>query len=336
MAFAAPLAAGAGEAAAGSAAASASSGAAAGTAARSGAAGASRAGGASSARGSAGRSARTTSSRGSSSATSVNPAEVAGSAGPLTDPPGGDGGDPLEGQEASSGSTDPSRSSSSTSSSSDAFTRAVRRAQPSQQVAGGLLAALVVYPVLLNFLQGGSPQVKRWFRAKFLNRVGNESSSSTTGVANASLGGAKAGATIVNASSSGTSSGGSGSSANAPPSTAGSSKAAIAIAFARAQIGLPYVWGGNGPPKHKGFDCSGLTKKAFEAAGVTLPRVTTLQILAGKGVKRADLQPGDLVFPNPRHVGIYTGNGMFIEAPRTGLNVREVKVWGFLTARRVV
>jgi cell wall-associated NlpC family hydrolase len=203
---------------------------------------------------------------------------------------------------------------------------AAQKARPSQQVAGGLLAALVVYPILLNFLQGGSPQVKRWLKAKAFNVTSTPGAASTTvkPKRNPSSGG-----NIGNAGMT------SGTGATSPPvgsSSSTGSAAGTAIAFARSKIGLPYGWGKAGPDA---YDCSGLTSKAYAAAGISIGRTTLQQIFAGTEVKRADLQPGDLVFAHPRHVAIYTGNGRIVEAPRTGLNVREVPIWGFWRARRV-
>lgn len=108
--------------------------------------------------------------------------------------------------------------------------------------------------------------------------------------------------------------------------------AAVAIAYARAQQGKPYKWGATGPDA---YDCSGLVQAAFKAAGISLPRTSYQQITAGTKVDRADLQPGDLVFPNLGHVQIYTGNGQIIESPHAGATVVERPSWGFLTARRV-
>ncbi|MFF3510159.1 NlpC/P60 family protein [Streptomyces sp. NPDC002573] len=133
-------------------------------------------------------------------------------------------------------------------------------------------------------------------------------------------------------SSSSTSSGSSGSSTTAPSagSTAtGSSyatKAEKALAFARAQIGKPYVWGATGPGS---YDCSGLTQAAWKAAGVTLPRTTYDQVNVGTTVPLADAQPGDLIFfyDDISHVGMYIGNGMMIHAPKPGAYVREESVY---------
>ncbi|MET7489766.1 NlpC/P60 family protein [Streptomyces sp. NPDC005538] len=125
-----------------------------------------------------------------------------------------------------------------------------------------------------------------------------------------------------------TSSGSSTSTSSSSSSTDGSyaTKAAKALAFARAQVGKPYVWGATGPGS---YDCSGLTQAAWKAAGVTLPRVTTDQVNAGTTVSLADAQPGDLVFfyDDISHVGIYIGNGMMIHAPKPGAYVREESIY---------
>ncbi|WP_077059478.1 C40 family peptidase [Streptomyces sp. MP131-18] len=108
-----------------------------------------------------------------------------------------------------------------------------------------------------------------------------------------------------------------------PPADGGSnaSQAQAAIAFAEAQLGKPYVWGATGP---NSFDCSGLTQAAWRAAGVEIPRVTWDQVNTGTQVSRDALQPGDLVFfyDDISHVGLYTGDGMMIHAPRPGEAVR--------------
>ncbi|MFD9434952.1 NlpC/P60 family protein [Streptomyces sp. NPDC060002] len=103
-------------------------------------------------------------------------------------------------------------------------------------------------------------------------------------------------------------------------------KAEKALAFARAQIGKPYVWGAMGPGS---YDCSGLTQAAWKAAGVTLPRTTYDQVNAGTTVSVADARPGDLIFfyDDVRHVGVYIGNGMMIHAPKPGAYVREEPVF---------
>ncbi|KUN98953.1 C40 family peptidase [Streptomyces caeruleatus] len=103
-------------------------------------------------------------------------------------------------------------------------------------------------------------------------------------------------------------------------------KAEKALAFARSQIGKPYVWGATGPDS---YDCSGLTQAAWKAAGVDIPRVTYDQVNAGTTVPLSSAQPGDLVFfyDDVTHVGIYIGNGMMIHAPKPGAYVREESIY---------
>ncbi|GKQ36931.1 transglycosylase [Streptomyces sp. A012304] len=110
-----------------------------------------------------------------------------------------------------------------------------------------------------------------------------------------------------------------------------SEQAAGAIYFAQKKLGTPYLWGGNGTAEQGGrFDCSGLTKAAYESVGITLPRVANDQYNAGPHPSRDELLPGDLVFfsPDPTnsraidHVGIYVGGGYMIDAPYTGAVIR--------------
>ncbi|MBB4930160.1 hypothetical protein F4561_000980 [Lipingzhangella halophila] len=104
------------------------------------------------------------------------------------------------------------------------------------------------------------------------------------------------------------------------------------IAAAESQVGVPYVWGGETPDG--GFDCSGLVQWAFAQTGVSVPRVTHDQWWAGTHVDYSDAERGDLVFwrNDPTapdyisHVAIYLGDGMMLEAPRTGLDVRVTEV----------
>ncbi|MFA3873855.1 NlpC/P60 family protein [Streptomyces sp. MMCC 100] len=122
------------------------------------------------------------------------------------------------------------------------------------------------------------------------------------------------------------SSGGTGSSGSSTPGTSNGTKAESALAFARAQIGKPYVWGATGPGS---YDCSGLTQAAWKAAGVTLPRTTYDQVNAGTTVSVSQAQPGDLVFfyDDISHVGLYIGDGMMIHAPKPGAYVREESIF---------
>jgi cell wall-associated NlpC family hydrolase len=106
-----------------------------------------------------------------------------------------------------------------------------------------------------------------------------------------------------------------------------SSYASGAIAFARAQIGKPYLWGGTGPDA---FDCSGLTMMAYRSVGIDIPRTAAQQWDWGPRVSPSQVQPGDLVFfvgalgtpAAPGHVGIVIGHGLMIDAPSPGFPVR--------------
>jgi cell wall-associated NlpC family hydrolase len=99
------------------------------------------------------------------------------------------------------------------------------------------------------------------------------------------------------------------------------------IAFARQQIGKPYLFGGTGPDE---FDCSGLVMMAYRAAGINIPRTSEDQWLWGPRVPAGHEQPGDLVFfagadgttLAPGHVGLVIGHGMMIEAYATGFPIR--------------
>ncbi|KAB2343115.1 hypothetical protein F8566_35750 [Actinomadura rudentiformis] len=103
-----------------------------------------------------------------------------------------------------------------------------------------------------------------------------------------------------------------------------SGSARVALNFAYSKLGTPYVYGGTGP---NGYDCSGLTMRAWEAAGVNITRTTNSQYAATKRIAKSDLQPGDLVFfRNLGHVGLYVGNGKMLHAPRTGRNVEIVSI----------
>jgi cell wall-associated NlpC family hydrolase len=102
-----------------------------------------------------------------------------------------------------------------------------------------------------------------------------------------------------------------------PTTSSYATKAAKAIAFAKAQLGKPYVWGATGLST---YDCSGLTQAAWGAAGVSLPRTTWDQINVGTRISISHVQPGDLIFYNSTndHVAMYIGNGKIIQAPHTG------------------
>ena len=102
-----------------------------------------------------------------------------------------------------------------------------------------------------------------------------------------------------------------------------------ALVHALAQVGKPYVLGGNGPDV---FDCSGLIQQAYLSAGVSLPRLASQQRFAGRQVSIDDLRPGDLLYyqdgssPRSGHISMYAGNGLAVEAanPRRGVRVRDL------------
>ena len=108
-----------------------------------------------------------------------------------------------------------------------------------------------------------------------------------------------------------------------PPSGGGggSGSAAAAVAYARAQVGKPYCYGGAGTAC---FDCSGLTMMAWRQAGISLPHSSAAQYNVGRRISASELQPGDLIFYySPiSHVSIYIGGGQRISATHTGDYVR--------------
>jgi peptidoglycan DL-endopeptidase CwlO len=118
--------------------------------------------------------------------------------------------------------------------------------------------------------------------------------------------------------------GGNGSSAPTTYTGPTSTQADKAVAFAYAQLGCPYVYGGTGPC-NLGYDCSGLAQAAWAAAGVAIPRDSYEQWAALPHIPLSDLQPGDLLFYNGiGHVAIYVGGGYIIDAPQTGMDVEKI------------
>jgi peptidoglycan DL-endopeptidase CwlO len=118
---------------------------------------------------------------------------------------------------------------------------------------------------------------------------------------------------------------------NPPPPSGG---AAAAIAFARDQLGEPYVWGAAGPDS---WDCSGLTMGSWAAAGVQLSHYSVSQYYETTPISYSQIKPGDLIFwatdsndPNTIfHVALYIGDGQMIQAPRTGrdVEIQDVFYW---------
>ena len=112
------------------------------------------------------------------------------------------------------------------------------------------------------------------------------------------------------------------SSLKAARSAAGvSGRAGLAIKFAFKQIGDKYVFGADGMIY---WDCSGLTMRAYQTAGVSLPHSSAAQSRMGKSIPFSQKKPGDLLFfGRPvSHVGIYLGGGKMVHAPRSGSRVK--------------
>ena len=139
-----------------------------------------------------------------------------------------------------------------------------------------------------------------------------------------------------------------GSSNSSSSSSSTSSSVNAVLNLAAKQLGKPYVWGAQGPSS---FDCSGLTYYVYKnAAGVTLPRVSSDQSRYGTTVSKSNLKAGDLVFfdtsgPNNgavSHVGIYVGNGQMIHASSSSSKIVQVSIetsyWknAYVTAKRVL
>lgn len=134
-----------------------------------------------------------------------------------------------------------------------------------------------------------------------------------------------------------------GSVSNGPAAATQTSVAAASLStdivdLAEDQLGVPYHYGGITP---RGFDCSGLVYYVFRQLGLTVPRTANAQKAASLPVTKADLEPGDLVFfriagEMQLHVGIYTGEGEFIHAPKPGQKVSYAKLDARYWKRRYV
>ena len=108
-----------------------------------------------------------------------------------------------------------------------------------------------------------------------------------------------------------------------PPVTDAPTNGSEIVNYAKRFLGLPYVYGGNGPDS---FDCSGFTKYVYKHFGKNLPRTSADQYAKAKKISKSNLQPGDLVFftnggSSVGHVAIYMGNGKIIHAanPKRGV-----------------
>ncbi|MFI6298386.1 NlpC/P60 family protein [Nonomuraea sp. NPDC050790] len=117
-----------------------------------------------------------------------------------------------------------------------------------------------------------------------------------------------------------------------PVSGPGSTNGDIAANWALTQLGKPYVWAADGPGS---YDCSGLTMRAWERAGVRIDHWTGTQWTSGPHIPLRQLRRGDLLFfgritSDPgdiHHVGMYIGRGLMVHAPQTGDVVRIASMW---------
>jgi len=109
------------------------------------------------------------------------------------------------------------------------------------------------------------------------------------------------------------------------PATYPGGKHGVAVKFACAQIGKPYVWGSDGP---NSYDCSGLTLASWRKAGVSLPHNAARQREVTKRISRSELMPGDLVFyySDLHHMGMYVGNGWLVHASQAGVPIKMKRV----------
>jgi peptidoglycan DL-endopeptidase CwlO len=114
------------------------------------------------------------------------------------------------------------------------------------------------------------------------------------------------------------------SAARVAPAVSSKPAAGGVLGIAARYEGIMYVYGGTTPA---GFDCSGFTQYVFRQVGISLPRTAEAQRAATTPVSNP--QPGDLVFfGSPAyHVGIYAGNGMMWDSPRTGKAVALRSIW---------
>lgn len=114
-----------------------------------------------------------------------------------------------------------------------------------------------------------------------------------------------------------------------------SGRAGTALRYAVKQIGDNYVWGAAGPIR---WDCSGLTMRAFQQAGVRLPHSSRAQYTYGRSISRGSLLPGDLVFFGTpiSHVGIYIGKSKMVHAPRPGAKVQIAEFGNYFGRKKYV
>ena len=123
-----------------------------------------------------------------------------------------------------------------------------------------------------------------------------------------------------------------------------------AIRWGLGQLGTPYQWGGSCSAPHGQdpmgrCDCSSLMQASYKAGGVSISRTTYTQVREGKAVSVDALKPGDLLFTRgtakvPEHVGMFIGQGLILQAPKTGdvVKISTLADWraDIVAARRIV
>ncbi|MEV1020240.1 C40 family peptidase [Streptomyces sp. NPDC050264] len=111
------------------------------------------------------------------------------------------------------------------------------------------------------------------------------------------------------------------------------------LSFLQSQVGDAYVMGGTGP---NSWDCSGLVQAAFKQAGVDLPRTSQEQSTAGTAVSLSSIQAGDILYwggaGEAYHVGVYIGNGQYLDAanPSKGVVIQDLSGYPASGAVRVL
>jgi cell wall-associated NlpC family hydrolase len=113
-----------------------------------------------------------------------------------------------------------------------------------------------------------------------------------------------------------------------PTAALPAARGSAVLSLASRYVGVMYRYGGSRP---SGFDCSGYTQYVYKQLGVTLPRTAQQQLASVRRIPRSEAVPGDLVFVvyggYASHVGIYAGNGMMYDSPRSGKAISKRKIW---------
>lgn len=120
-----------------------------------------------------------------------------------------------------------------------------------------------------------------------------------------------------------------------PAVESGSGLGSQIASYACQFIGNPYVYGGTSLTN--GTDCSGFTQAVYAHFGISIPRDSTSQRFAGRGVSYEEARPGDIIC-YAGHVGLYIGNGQIVHASteKTGIKISNATYRTILAVRRIV